>query len=172
MTESTDRPSAVTAAPTRRGYRAPARDRCAAWFAASLLVSATMPAFSQSACPGIHVQILNIRNSTGTVDCALFDSSVGFPREVLRSASTVMVLKVRDTRARCDFEDLPPGVYAIAVIHDENMNGKLDTNWLGVPKEGYGFSKDAKGSLGPPLFSQASFEYGGETLNLTISLNY
>ena len=43
-----------------------------------------------------------------------------------------------ETEARCDFEDIPAGTYAIAAIHDENRNGKLDMNWLGVPKEGYG----------------------------------
>ena len=133
----------------------------------------TAVAFAQSSsCPGIHVKVLNIRNSTGTVDCALFDSPVGFPIEALFSATNVMVIKVRKTHARCDFEDIPAGTYALAVIHDENMNGKLDTNFLGVPKEGYGFSNDAKGLLGAPSFSAASFEYHGGTLDLTISLQY
>jgi uncharacterized protein (DUF2141 family) len=45
----------------------------------------------------------------------------------------VMVIKVRNTEARCDFEDIPPGTYALTVIHDENMNGKPDTKWLGIP---------------------------------------
>jgi uncharacterized protein (DUF2141 family) len=91
------------------------------------------------------------------VDCALFDSPAGFPIEVLSSATKVMVMKVRNTQARCDFEDIPPGTYALVVIHDENSNGKLDTNWLGVPREDYGFSNDAKGLLGGPSFSAASF---------------
>jgi len=87
----------------------------------------TADAFAQSSCPGIHVKVLNIRNSTGTVDCAFFDSPEGFPIEALRSAMNVMVIKIRKTEARCDFEDIPPGTYALAVIHDENINGKLDT---------------------------------------------
>ena len=121
--------------------------QCVAWLAVLVLANLPTLALAQSSsCPGIHVQILNIRNSTGTVDCALFDAPVGFPIEVLRSATNVMVIKVRHTQARCDFEDIPPGTYALAVIHDENMNGKLDTNWLGIPTEGYGFSNDAKGS--------------------------
>ncbi len=129
--------------------------------------------FAQSSsCPGIHVKVLNIRNSTGTVDCALFDSPVGFPIQVLHSATNVMVIKIRNTEARSDFEDIPPGTYALAVIHDENMNGKLDTNWLGIPKEGYGFSNDAKALLGAPSFSSASFQYDGGILYLTISLHY
>jgi uncharacterized protein (DUF2141 family) len=52
------------------------------------------------------------------------------------------------------------------------MNGELDTNWLGLPKEGYGFSNDAKTLLGAPSFSAASFPYDGQNLELTIGLNY
>jgi small-conductance mechanosensitive channel len=65
-----------------------------------------------------------------------------------------------------------PGTYALAVIHDENMNGKLDTNWLGIPIEGYGFSNGAKGLFGAPSFSAARFPYDGRILDLTISLHY
>jgi len=118
------------------------------------------------------VKILNIRNSIGTVACALFESSVGFPTEFLRSATNVMVIKIRKSQARCDFEDIPPGTYAMAVIHDANMNGKLDTNLLGIPTEGYGFSNDARGLLGAPSFSAASFQYDGRNLDLTMSLHY
>jgi uncharacterized protein (DUF2141 family) len=129
-------------------------------------------ALAQSPCPGIHVRILDIRNSTGTVACALFESPTGFPIEFLHYATNVMVIKIRDTRARCDFEDIPPGTYALAVVHDENMNGKLDTGLLGVPLEGYGFSNDAKAWLGAPSFSAASFPYDGHNLELTLSLHY
>jgi uncharacterized protein (DUF2141 family) len=135
---------------------------------------ASLPAVASapSSCPGIHVKILNIRNSTGTVDCALFESPVGFPTEFLRSATNVMIIKIRKTQARCDFEDIPPGTYAMAVIHDENMNGKLDTDWLGIPTEGYGFSNQAEGASGVPSFSGASFRYDGRNVDLTMSLHY
>ncbi|MDT8449363.1 MAG: DUF2141 domain-containing protein [Wenzhouxiangellaceae bacterium] len=118
------------------------------------------------------MKILDIRNSTGKVACALFESAEGFPEEFLRYATNIMLIKIRDAEARCDFLDIPPGTYSLAVIHDENMNGKLDTNWLGVPKEGYGFSNDAKASMGAPSFDRASFLYDGKSLELTISLNY
>jgi uncharacterized protein (DUF2141 family) len=51
--------------------------------------------------------------------------------------------------------------------NDENMNGKLDTNWLGIPEEGYGFSNDVKALLDAPSFSAASFQYDGGTLLVT-----
>jgi uncharacterized protein (DUF2141 family) len=62
-------------------------------------------------------------------------------------------------RKRCDFEfsDIKPGNYAIAVIHDENRNGELDTNMFGIPKEGYGFSSGAKVTMSAPSFSDAVF---------------
>ncbi len=103
--------------------------------------------------------------------CALFESPAGFPIEFLHSATNVMVIKIRAPQARCDFEDIPPGTYALAVIHDENMNGKLDTGLLGIPAEGYGFSNDARAWFGAPSFSAASFAYDGRTLDLTISLH-
>ena len=149
------------------------RVRCIALFA--VLVFAILPAAAlaqSSSCPSIVVKVLNIRNSAGTIGCALFESPVGFPIEFLRYATNINVIKIRDTQARCDFVDIPPGTYALAVIHDENMNGKLDTNWLGIPTEGYGFSNDAKAMLGPPSFSAANFPFDGGALDLTITLHY
>ena len=142
------------------------------WLA--VLVVANLPtlAYAQASCPGIHVKILNIRNSTGTIACALFEAPDGFPSEYLRYATNIMVIKIRDTQARCDFLDIPPGTYALAVIHDENRNGKLDINWLGLPTEGYGFSNDAKVLFSAPEFSAASFPYDGQNLELTLSLHY
>lgn len=82
-------------------------------------------------------------------------------------------MKIPAGEARCDFEDIPSGSYALVVLHDENMNGKLDTNWLGIPKEGYGFSNNAKpAAFHAPSFSDASFVYDGKTLDLTITLRY
>lgn len=172
MNESINRKSALASKVNDPEMGVPIRVLCVALF--PVLVFANLPAiaFAQSSCPGIHVKILNIRNSTGGVACALFESPVGFPTEFLHSATNIMIIKVRDTKARCDFEDIPPGTYSLAVIHDENMNGKLDTNWLGVPTEGYGFSNDAKALLGAPSFSAASFPYDGRNLDLTISLHY
>ena len=146
--------------------------RCVPWLSALMFGSLPAPVLAQSPCPGIHVKVLDIRNSTGAVACALFESPEGFPTDYLRSATKIMFMKVRDKQARCDFENIPPGTYALAVVHDENMNGKLDTNLLGIPKEGYGFSNDAKALLGAPTFSAASFLYDGQNLDLSISLNY
>ena len=172
MNESTIRKSAVASTVRGPQMRVPMGVRCVACFAVLMFANLPALAFAQSPCPGIHVKILNIRNSNGPVACALFESPDGFPTEYLHFATNIMVIKVRDKQARCDFLDIPPGTYALAVVHDENMNSKLDTNWLGVPTEGYGFSNDAKAMLGAPSFSAASFPYDGQDMELTISLNY
>lgn len=172
MNASTCRKSALASTTQKPETRGPLRGRCAAGFAVLLSASLAGVASAQSPCAGIHVQVLDIRNSTGTVACALFESPVGFPTGFLRSATNVMVIKVRKAQARCTFEDIPPGKYAIAAIHDENMNGELDTSWPGVPTEGYGFSNDAKAFFGAPSFSAASFAYDGRDVELTISLHY
>ena len=113
--------------------RAPSGIRYCAWFIVLLFANFSASSAAQSPCPGIHVRILNIRNSTGTVACALFASREGFPAEYLRFATNIMVIKVKDQHALCDFQNIDPGTYALVVVHDENMNGKLDTQWVRCP---------------------------------------
>jgi uncharacterized protein (DUF2141 family) len=173
MNESIDWKSAVpfTVKDPEKGILM--RIRCVLLFAVLVFASHPEAALAQSSsCPGIHVKVLNIRNSTGTVACPLFESPDGFPIEFLRYATNIMVIKIRDTQACWDFLAIQPGTYALVVIHDENRNGKLGTDWMGVPAEGYGFSSDAKALLGPPSFSQASFLYDGQDMEVTISLHY
>ena len=67
--------------------------------------------------------------------------------------------------------DLPPGKYAVAAYVDNNRNGRLDKNFLGVPKEIFGFSNNARGMFGPPDFSAAAFEIGEGIVTKSIQLH-
>lgn len=67
------------------------------------------------------------------------------------------------------FADLPAGKYAVMVIHDKNSNGKLDSNIIGIPKEGYGFSNNPK-VMRQPTFAEASFDIGKDDLSIAIEL--
>ena len=67
--------------------------------------------------------------------------------------------------------DLPPGKYAVAAYVDGNRNGKQDKNFLGVPKESYGFSNDARGMFGPPDFAEAAFDVGEGVVTKAIQLH-
>jgi len=65
-----------------------------------------------------------------------------------------------------------PGFYAVSVFHDENMNQKLDKNFVGVPKEGYGASNNPKKKMGPPSFEETKFQLSGMEQSLEIKLMY
>ncbi len=171
MTDSILRKGAL---PGRDGLPAARVSAGMRYMAVCAVLLAHLPGFAlaDEPCPGIHVTILDIRNSTGKVACALFESPEGFPKEFVKSATNIAMLRIQDTRARCHFLDIPPGRYALAVIHDENLDGKLATNWLGAPTEGYGFSNDVTATLSAPSFEDARFEYDGRDLDMTISLNY
>lgn len=172
MSESTHRKSALASTVSYPVTLVSMGVRCVALCAGLVFANLPAIAFAQSSCPGIHVKIPNIENSTGNIACGIFESPEGFPNKFLGSAKAIIIRKIQKTKAQCDFSDIPPGTYAIAVIHDENMNGELDTNWFGVPTEGYGFSNTTIDEFGTPAFSAASFPYDGQNIDLTIRLNY
>jgi uncharacterized protein (DUF2141 family) len=120
----------------------------------------------------ISAEIGSLRNDRGTIFCSLYNSEDGFPMEgskAFRRAQT----KPRGGRATCTFPALPAGTYAIGLLHDENDNGKMDTNFVGLPKEGYGASNDAKATFGPPKFKDAKVELAsGGVLTLKINVRY
>ncbi len=141
------------------------------WLALSL-VCLPVNGYSQAECPGINVTIQNIENNTGVIACAIFESQEGFPDKFLKFASKIMITQISGRNASFEFSNIRPGTYAIAVIHDEDYDGELDTNWLGIPKEGHGFSSSATVTLSAPSFSEAEFSYDGGFLQMSISLNY
>ncbi len=69
------------------------------------------------------------------------------------------------------FKDVVPGRYAIALFHDENGNGRMDKMMM-LPKEGFGFSRDAPLQFGPPRFGAASFQVGSAQLHTAIKVRY
>ena len=100
---------------------------------------------------------LDIQAKPGPVYCRLFATAKGYPMKGEHAQKTVKAT-VKDKVATCRFEGLKPGVFAVMAFHDLNDNGKLDTNWMGIPREGVVASNNAKGSMGPPSFKDASFK--------------
>ena len=135
---------------------------------------ATSGTFGQAQVPGenvVHVEISGLRNDKGQILCALFSSADAFPKKVDKAVAR-LTAKIAERKATCEFTGVAPGTYAVSVVHDENANGKLDTNFIGMPREGVGASNDAKGHMGPPKFSAAAFQYAGGRLDLKIHVNY
>jgi len=107
-----------------------------------------------------------LRGSGGVVRCGLFTEQGWLKKPVQAAVGTIA-----DGQAVCAFKDVPKGVYGISAFHDENNNGKLDTNFIGLPTEDYGASRDARGNFGPPSFSDAKFRYyPGGTRRITATL--
>lgn len=69
-----------------------------------------------------------------------------------------LAITIQNLRAEYVFADIPSGKYSIRLFHDENNNRKMDTNLMGIPKEGYGFSNNAKGTFGPPAYEKTLFD--------------
>jgi uncharacterized protein (DUF2141 family) len=133
-----------------------------------LLLSASAHA-EPSAENLVRAEIGGLRNAKGVVRCLLFQSEDGFPSNGTKASQRV-VAKIVDGAAVCEFADPPAKTLAIAFIHDENGNGELDKNFFGIPQEGYGFSNNARGSMGPPAFDKAAFQHvaGAQVLHLSV----
>ena len=69
---------------------------------------------------------------------------------------------IKDKKCSFSIENLKPGKYAVRYYHDENLNGKMETNLVGKPTEGYGFSNNVIGKFGPPPFEKWLFELNGD----------
>jgi len=119
----------------------------------------------------IQVEIAGLRNDQGKVLCSLYSSSEGFPKEAEKAIARTSS-EISDHHAVCRFIGLGPGVYAVSVFHDENSNGTLDTNFMGIPREGVGASNNVKGHFGPPKFNAAAFRFPGGRLDLKITVTY
>ena len=126
----------------------------------------TSTLFSQNS--SIKVQVSGIDEVVGKLSIGLFKDPIGFPKK--NSNNIGITLEVTDVAMENTFSNLEKGEYAIAIYHDENSNGELDRNFLGMPSEDYVFSNYAKGILGPPSFEEAMFVHLDSTkINLDIN---
>lgn len=119
----------------------------------------------------ITVEVNGLRSNAGEVRVNLYDSKDGFPSEPEKAVMT-LVSKIDNNRAKVVFKDIRIGNYAISVLHDENGNGRVDLNWLMIPKEGIGASNNPNFSIGPPGFNDAKFELSSEEMSIIIKVRY
>jgi uncharacterized protein (DUF2141 family) len=118
----------------------------------------------------IHVKVHNLKNNKGVVLLRLYKSKKGFPGKP-EFACKVTSGAISGNMSNLEFNNIPSGTYAISMIHDENNNGEMDKNWLGIPKEGVGASNNS-GKFGPPKFKSSSFEVLESTVTLNIKPIY
>ena len=117
----------------------------------------------------INVEISHIKNQKGSLVIGLYNIEETFPIKTEEYRS--LILDANATILKGQFKNIPNGTYAIALFHDENSNEIVDKNFLGIPKEGYGFSNNVKAIFSAPLFDEAKFELN-ETIDIKIEMNY
>ena len=105
----------------------------------------------------LTVTVEQVRNSKGEIRFSIFNVPSQFPQgNELDSKDVPAQLGL----VTVQFYNLTPGAYAIAIHHDENSDGEMNTNFIGLPKEGYGFSNNAQVNFSPPVFEAAAFNLG------------
>ena len=119
----------------------------------------------------ILINISNIRSTTGKVNVSLFATADGFPSNP-QKAVAIQSLLIQGDQVTLRFDNLPFGTYGIACHHDENGNGKMDTNLLGIPKEGYGISNNALNRFSKPQFEAAKFPFNEAVHSINIKMFY
>ena len=119
----------------------------------------------------LTVTLENVANADSALLVGVHTKSADFSDDASRVTGQMQAAKAG--KVTVHFKNLPAGRYAIALFHDANGNGKLDSNRLGIPVEGIGFSNNATGSFGPPAFAKAAFDVPADgTITQSIKLVY
>jgi uncharacterized protein (DUF2141 family) len=119
----------------------------------------------------INIEMTEIRNADGEVKLTLFDTDDGYPEDK-KSVAEYAFAEIVDGKASASFEGIAAGTYAIIILHDEDKDGDMTFNKLGVPREGVGVSNNAKMSFGPPKWKASKFEVPEGTVTQNIKMTY
>ena len=118
----------------------------------------------------LTVDVSGVKERKGKLQVALFNSAEGFPSDAKPFRAEALDITA-DNALRVVFKDLPAGEYSVAAYHDENGNGKLDKNLLGIPVEDYGFSNDTRGTrMSAPSFEETKLQIAGADATIQVEV--
>jgi uncharacterized protein (DUF2141 family) len=117
------------------------------------------------------VEIGSFENDEGKVAASIYNSEEGFPGSEETMIQAVFGI-IKNGIAMIEFKELPFGEYGVSAFHDENENDELDTNWIGIPKEGIGASNNTKGKMGPPKYEDAKFKFDKDNQKIHFEIIY
>jgi uncharacterized protein (DUF2141 family) len=135
------------------------------------LFLAAVPVLGAQTRGTLSLDISGARSDDGRLMILLFSSKDGFPDTLEKACRVIPVVRLKQGRAFVVFEDLPAGTYAVVVFHDENGNGEIDRNFIGLPTEGLGLS-DNPVLFMAPRFVDADIRFDGSNLTLPITVLY
>ncbi len=139
-------------------------------FCALSIQSTYLPVESTKA--DLILDISGIRNTDGEILVAMFNQPEGFPEDESRFFRVDTIRNLSSNTARSVFHDLEFGEYAITLMHDENVDGGMEYNWFGMPKEGYGFSTNYKPIFKAPKFEETSFQFNKNAQVIKVKMIY
>ncbi len=113
----------------------------------------------------IHVR--GVRSSEGDMRVSLCDSEARYKKDDCARDSVIPAVKGTTT---IKFDDVPPGRYAFTVLHDKNRNGKMDSNFLNIPREGFAFSNNIKPAFSEPAFNKVAFNVSNINITQDVDL--
>lgn len=135
------------------------------FFKVTALLIAALPAVAHAG--DVSVKAEGARDAKGGVIFRIYAKD-GYLKQPVKELYRALAA---DGSAQANFTDIAPGTYAVVAIHDRNGNRKMDTNFLGIPKEKGGFSNNAPAKFGPAKFEKAAFEVGSGQIRLSIKLD-
>lgn len=133
-------------------------------------IASSLAALSAQAAD-LQIRITGIRQAGGNILVDLHNDPSAFPRDASRAYKRAKV-RVTGPTVTYVFKNVDPGIYAYTYLVDENGNGKLDTNAIGIPTEGIGFSNDPSFTLSPPSFQSAAFSVEGRSSTASSTVKY
>lgn len=119
----------------------------------------------------LEIAVKGVRNQVGHVSIAVFNKEDGFP-ENIEKAYALQISEIEKGQARFYFEDLPAGEYAFAILHDEDRDGRMKKNLLGIPREGFAFSLNFRPGFKSPSFRQTSFRIENVNKYMEVEMIY
>jgi uncharacterized protein (DUF2141 family) len=128
----------------------------------AILFTQILSTNAQETC-NLIVNIAGLNTNKGSLLVGVYSTKEDFLKKPFKSD----VIKVVNKKSMVIFKDIPKGEYAVSFVHDENDNKKMDTNFIGIPKEDFGCSNNATGVMGPPKYEDAKFQL---TKNKTINI--
>jgi uncharacterized protein (DUF2141 family) len=169
-------------------HRVPVRDLCRVGVLALLLSLPSTGAFPSSAptsppdtTPGadtpaatgrVDLTVEGFESARGQALVSLYLDKSGWPGDATKAFATQTVPIDHDLRAEVEFDNVPAGPFAVSVVHDKNDNRKLDKGLFGIPREPYGFSRDARSTFHAPSFDDARLEIApDESRSITVHVH-
>lgn len=118
----------------------------------------------------VTVSVEGFYSDKGFCRLLVYANEKGFPQDP-DTAVLISSMKIQNKKTEFSFM-IPPGIYAISILHDENSNEKLDKTWYGKPKEGFGISNNPRTKFGPPKFEEAAVIIDHNNVEFLIKMLY